>query len=178
MGAIVYLKYLGKKSSGDLRFRSKPAADHRVACAWMKYKAFQHVFENKMVSIFLRLRMFDSVITSTTLFAMETVPLTDQLQNRLDVVQRTMLRRMIGWVCISEESFAERGHRMKEQMRKIQEKHSMESWSSLLNDRLHECPYWCKQTMKWHSYFNRHLNFSQPRRVVGHPLKRWDDDLG
>ena len=150
----------------------------------MKYKAFQHVFGNKFVSIFLRLRMFDSVITSTALFSMETVPLTDQLQNRLDVVQRTMLRRMIGWVCISEESFAERGHRMKEQMRKIQEKHSMESWSSLihtrkakLNDRLHECPYWCKQIVERHPYLNRHLNFSQPRRVVGHPLNRWDDDL-
>ena len=53
LGATDYHKYLGRKFCGNLRLGHKSTIDHRVACAWMKYKSFQHVFENKMVSIFL-----------------------------------------------------------------------------------------------------------------------------
>ena len=44
-------KYLGRNFGGDLKRRGKAAIDHRLSCAWMKYKSVQHVFEDKQVSI-------------------------------------------------------------------------------------------------------------------------------
>ena len=40
-------KYLGRLFSGDFGMPSKIKIDHRLPCAWMKYKAFQHVFEDQ-----------------------------------------------------------------------------------------------------------------------------------
>ncbi len=58
------------------------------------------------------------VVSSTLLYGLDTVPLTDSLSNRLDVVQRVMLKRIIGWICYSEDTWEDRGRRMAEKMRK------------------------------------------------------------
>ena len=69
-------KYLGRMFSGNIRKRGKVATEFRVSCGWMKYHAFQNVFENKHISTKLRLKLFDSVITATILYFLETCPLT------------------------------------------------------------------------------------------------------
>ena len=89
-------KYLGRAFVGDLSNKSKSAVDHRLGCAWMKYKTYQHVLENKDVSLNLRLKLFKSIISPTVCYSLDTCPLTENLKNRLDITQRVMLRRMIG----------------------------------------------------------------------------------
>ena len=80
----------------------------------MKYKMYQHAFENKHVNLTLRMKLFQSIITPTVCYSLDTCPLTETLKNRLDVTQRVMLRRMIGWVSFTGDTWEARGRRMKE----------------------------------------------------------------
>ena len=97
-------KYLGRMFCGEVRNRGKIAVNHRISCAWMKYHALQHVFEDKHVPIHLRLKLFESAITPTVVYSLETCPLTENLQEKLNVVQRTTLRRIVGWICANEDT--------------------------------------------------------------------------
>ena len=90
LGSIDRHRYLGRCFCGDLKIRGKSAVDHRLSCVWMKYKSFQHVFEDKQVSIELRFKLFGSIISSTLVYGLETTPLTLQLLERIDITQRTM----------------------------------------------------------------------------------------
>ena len=47
-------KYLGRCVTGDLRTRSKAAIDHRISCAWMKFRHLQHTLLDEHVDIKLR----------------------------------------------------------------------------------------------------------------------------
>ena len=135
LGANDRQKYLGRLFSGDLKTRSKSAIDHRLSCAWMKYKAFQHVFEDKQVSVKLRFKLFDSIVSSTLLYGLETVPLSQQMLNRIDITQRTMLRRIVGWVSYADDSWEERGRRMAERLCRCLDLHPVEDWSERVTQR-------------------------------------------
>ena len=64
-------KYLGRAFSGDLRDRGSVALSNRSSCAWMQYNNLKHVLENKHVTLQLRFKLFESVITSTILYSLE-----------------------------------------------------------------------------------------------------------
>ena len=128
-------KYLGRMFSGEVRNRGKVAVEHRIRCGWMKYHSLQYTFEDKHIPVKLRLKLFEAAITSTVVYSLETCPLTENLLYRLDVVQRTMLRRIIGWVSVSDESWEERGHRMKLRFQRCMEKCPVNDWSNIINDR-------------------------------------------
>ena len=150
----------------------------------MKFKAFQHVFEDKQVSVKLRFKLFDSIITSTILYGLETTPLTQSLLDRIDIVQRTMLRRIVGWVCYAEDSWEDSGRRMATRLRRCRELHPLEDWSTLVHKRKikmiesrSEWPYWTEAAVMWSPFECASLNFNVPYRCAGHPHQRWDDGL-
>ena len=87
-----------------MRKRGKVAVGHRICCGWMKYKALQRIYEDKHIPVKFRLKLFDATISSTMLYSLQTCPFTQELENRLDVVQTKMLRRLVGWVCTSDET--------------------------------------------------------------------------
>ena len=109
-------KYLGRAFSGDLRDRGSVALSNRSSCAWMQYNNLKHVLENKHVTLHLRLKLFQSVITSTVLYSMETCPLTENLHERLDIIQTKIMRRMIGWNFVAGDSWEMAGHKMKNRL--------------------------------------------------------------
>ena len=128
-------KYLGRAFVGDLSNRSKSAVDHRLGCAWMKYKTYQHVLENKDVSLNLRLKLFKSIISPTVCYSLDTCPLTENLKNRLDITQRVMLRRMIGWVSFTGDTWEERGRRMKGRLERALANCPVEKWSTIIHGK-------------------------------------------
>ena len=99
-------KYLGRGFFGEFTIRGKAAVDHRLNCAWMRYKMYQHVFEDKHVTLVLH-------ISPTLFYSLDTCPLTEVQKHRIDVTQRVMLRRMVGWTSYGDNSWEERGRRMK-----------------------------------------------------------------
>ena len=103
--------------------------NHRIQCGWMKYNGLQHIFEDKHVPIRIRLKLFGAVITPTILYSLETCPLTENLQELLNIVQRTMLRRLVGWVCTNDDTWEERGRRMKNRMSSCLSRYHINEWS-------------------------------------------------
>ena len=116
-------KYLGRMFSGNVRDRGRIAVEHRICCGWMKFKALQHIFQDKHIPVKLRLKLFDAAISSTVLYSLESCPITESIQSRLDVVQRTMLRRLISWISFTEVIWESIGHKTEMKLQKCLEKH-------------------------------------------------------
>lgn len=96
IGSNSNYKYLGRGFVGGLRHRGKTAVDHRLSCAWIKYKMYQHVFETKDVSLTLRLKLFQSIIIPNVSYSLDTCLLTEVVKNKLDITQRVIFCRMLG----------------------------------------------------------------------------------
>ena len=179
-------KYLGRAFSGDLWQRAKTAAEHRIGCAWLKCRALQSTLTNKHINVMLRLRLFDAVVTPTLLYSLETVSMTQGQLDRLDCVQRTMLRRIVGWVCYSEDdTWEQRGRRMKARLARALELQPVLAWSDCVGQRkkriqetLQELTPLTHRAMHWDVVACAHLNLaSVPRRARGRPRARWADLL-
>ena len=96
-GSTVH-KYLGRHIPGDLKTRGEVEFAHRLAAAWGKFRKHRATLLNKHVSIKLRLKLFEAVVTPTVLFGLSTLPISKAQLAQLDVVQRKMLRSIAGWV--------------------------------------------------------------------------------
>ena len=55
------------------------------------------------VSFRPRLKLFHATVSPTAMFGLASLPLTQRFLHKLDVVQRRMLRSIIGWVRIPGE---------------------------------------------------------------------------
>ena len=106
-------KYLGRMFSGDLTKRGQCNLNHRLSCGWFRYHCLQHTLLNSKIPVHLRLRLFDSAVSPTVLYSLATTPLTVAQQQKLDATQRKMLRRIVGWVRLSDEDWHSTGARMK-----------------------------------------------------------------
>ena len=87
-------KYLGRK----VQF-SDPHGnelDNRVTTAWKKFFSLKHELLGKDYSRNDRLRLFHGCVTPTILYGCEAWTLTTALENRLQRIQRQMLRMIIG----------------------------------------------------------------------------------
>ena len=145
---------------------------------------YQHALENKHVNLTLRLKLFQSIITPTVCYSLDTCPLTETLKNRLDVTQRVMLRRMIGWVSFTGDTWEARGRRMKERLERALVKYPVEDWSTCIHFKkvslmsgVNEGPAWTKLAFNWNPLATAHLNLVQPYRGVGRPFIRWNDGV-
>ena len=173
-------KYLGRMFSGDVRKRGKVASEFRISCGGMKYHALQNVFEDEHTPIKLRLKLFDAVITATVLYSLDTCPLTANSLQRLDVAQRTMMRRIIGWVCVADDSWEERGHRMKIRFQRCMAYHPTNEWSDTVNRRkdalvnsIDVLPFLTVSALRWDPIECESANFCEAYRMRGRPFTRW-----
>ena len=79
-------KYLGRKFFGNLTQRGRISFEHRVQLAWTKFNHFRSVLTNKHVSIKLRFRLLNAVVSPTSLFGLARLPLTKTQVVRLDAL--------------------------------------------------------------------------------------------
>ena len=168
-------KYLGRLLIGDLRMRGKCNLEHRMKCAWLKYHQFADTMQNRNIPIKLRLRLFDSVVTPSVLYSLTTTPLTQKDLDKLDALQRKMLRRIVGWVRLEEEAWQLTGHRMKRRLEAALAQQPVTDWSirrnrqrdSLVQQIEHgHLLKWCSLSYAWRPSRARHR---------GRPLQRWTD---
>ena len=68
-------KYLGRYLSGEFIFRETIEVNHRIQCAWYKFGQHANILCNRAISIHLRLKLFDAIITPTVLFGIAILPL-------------------------------------------------------------------------------------------------------
>ena len=87
-------KYLGRKLT--FHDHHEVEIDNRIATAWRKFNALRDELTNKHYSLRARIRMFNSTITPTVLYACACWTTTKLLTTKLHCAQRRMLGLMIG----------------------------------------------------------------------------------
>jgi len=132
LGGNVRHKYLGREWPGNLIFRSETALSHRISCAWAAFKRNEATMKNRCISLRGRLRLFAATVSPSALYGLNTVPMTAAMQSRLDILQRKMLRSIIGWRVDPELDWEENGRRMKHRMERAQASFFMAYWSEYL----------------------------------------------
>ena len=120
-------KYLGRNLCGSLVRRHVVEFNHHVQLAWNKFHRHRCVLVNKHVSIKLRMKFFDAVVTQTILFGLHTLALTGVQLSKLDSLHKRMLRSMVWWIRIQDESWHDTVSRMKSRVAKALHQHPIEA---------------------------------------------------
>ena len=89
-------KYLGRHIPGNLTHRGCVELHHRKTIAWANFNKHRTVLTNKHVSLKLRLKFFNAVVTPAMIFSLHTLALTKVQLENIDVLQRKMLRSIVG----------------------------------------------------------------------------------
>ena len=89
-------KYLGRKFLGDLNCRTEVEIMDRIQCARHKFHQHKLILLNKHVSLRSRLKLFHATVFPTAMFGLVSLLLTQKHLHKLDVVQRRMLRSIVG----------------------------------------------------------------------------------
>ena len=95
-------------------------------------------------------------------------------ERRLDVVQRKMLRRMVGWVSSTEDdTWRDIGRKMKLRLERCLTAYPLTDWSALVSERKaallassQNWPLWTKLATEWIPLGGF--------RTPGRPRKRWN----
>ena len=83
--------------------RAQIEVAHRLRLGWASFHKHRKALTNRDVSLRLRLRLFHSVVFPVVLFGLSCISLIDGLLSKIDVVQRRMLRYIVGWVRVLDE---------------------------------------------------------------------------
>ena len=90
-------KYLGRMlSCSDARGKGEVA--NRTKTARGAFQKHRRRLTNRHIPMQLRLKLFDSVVNPSALFSLATLPMTSSMISLIGVVQRKMVRSIIGWV--------------------------------------------------------------------------------
>ena len=179
-------KYLGRKFPGNLNSRTEVELMYRIQCAWGKFHQHKLILLNKHVSLRLRLKLFHATVSPTAMFGLASLPLTQRFLHKLDVVQRRMLRSIVGWVRIPDEPWENTMRRMNQRMEHAAYLHPLPSWSNqyfksqyrLATKIVSNQFSWAATAVAWMPLDDWVHNFpSAPSRSRGRPPKRWDQAL-
>ena len=96
-------KNLGQNLTGNFLASTDMEFAHRAQVAWNKFRKYKHILLKKHISLVLRLKLFDAVVSPAMFFGLATLPLTKVCLQKLGVVQRRMLRPIAGWVRIHDD---------------------------------------------------------------------------
>ena len=180
-------RYLGRFLSGNLDERGTVEIRHRIQCAWMKFGQNARVLTNRKVSIKLRLKLFDAVVSPSLLSGVAALPISGVNMKSIDQCQRKMLRKIVGWIRHEGEEWEITMRRMKHRVENGLRQFNVKVWSERLSivrakffARLESLPEerWEKLSAKWMpAVVNDDSQEYHAFRERGRPLLRWTDNL-
>ena len=116
------------------------------------------------------------------------LPLNQRNFHRIGVVQRKMLRSIVGWVRVADEPWEDTMRRMRQRLERAMRIHYVEPWEVQIlrrqwsyaqhvahNDRT----LWSSLVLNWQPHLQHDLLINKhfPYRAPGRPRTRWDDNL-
>ena len=178
-------KYLGRHILGNLKQRGCVELHHRKTIAWAKFNKHRTVLTNKHVSLKLRLKFFNAVVTPAMIFSLHTLALTKVQLESIDVLQRKMLRSIVGWVRLNGEDWSDTMRRMNHRLSVALELFPIPPWTEQLAKRqflfaakIASEQSWSSIAGHWTCATGWQANFdNMPSRKRGRPLVKWDDKL-
>jgi hypothetical protein len=162
-------KYLGSMITVD--GTAEKDMNHRIKCAWMKWRACAGVMNDRRASLKVKGKVYKSIIRPALLYGSESWPITEIQMDRLMVVELKMLR----WAC---------GLTLNDRVRN--EAIRAMTKCAMLNGKIRE------RRLRWFGHVKRrdkdHVCMRMMRytikgkRPVGRPKLRWSemlkDDIG
>ena len=113
---------------GHLTAPSCTEVNHRIQCAWFKFGQHTNILCNRKVSIQLRLKFFDAIVSSTILFGLGALPLSSSSLRKIEATQNKMLRKIVGWIRIKDEEWEETMRRMKHRVDRALQQYPFIPW--------------------------------------------------
>ena len=126
-------RYLGRFLSGNLDARGMVEVRHRIQCAWMKFGQNARALTNRKVSLKLRLKLFDAVVSPSLLFGLVALPISEDNLNRIDACQKKMLRKNVGWIRYEGEEWETTMRRMKARVQNGLQQYHVKPWIERLS---------------------------------------------
>ena len=158
---------------------------NRLRCAWAKFHAFRQALVDKNVDTKLRLRLFNAVVTPTALYGLIAAPLTAKDLESLVVVQRKMIRSIVGHVKLVGEDWADVHRRMNCKIAGALERQAVPDWAEVLLERKESfrdkletpsCSNLLQLVFHWNpKATNDSKLFSTPHRQRGRPCSSWKE---
>ena len=96
---------------------------------------FYSSLTNKHVPVSFRLRLFKSVITPTMLYGLTTCPLTKHDYDQLAVLQRKMMRNIIGWIKLPDDDWDDVYRRLRHKLQNALRQYPIGEWTDELRRR-------------------------------------------
>ena len=174
-------KYLGRHIPGNLKQRGRVELHHRKTIAWAKFNKHRTILTNKHVSLKLRLKFFNAVVTPAMVFSLHTLALTKVQLENINVLQRKMLQSIVGWVRVNGEDWSETMRRMNHRLSVALELFPLPPWTEQLAKRQFQFAAKVASEQSWSSVVGHwtctagwQANFdSMPSRKRGRPLVKW-----
>ena len=165
--------------------RGRTEIAHRIQSAWFKFGKHARVLTNNNISIKLRLKLFDIAISPALLFGLSALPVHEDSYNKIDIVQRKMLREIVGWVRYESEGWDITMHRMNDRLCQALCQYKVCPWSERIQvmkqkmvSRIEGLPHdrWESLSSKWlPSLVHDDSQEWHAFRERGRPPLRWND---
>ena len=180
-------RYLGRMLCLRPDLRSDVEVSHHIRIAWSKFHLHRRWLLNRFVSLHLRLQLFDAIVSPTAVYACTVLSCTQRELARLGVIQRKMLRSIVGWVRHEDENCETTMHRMKQRLATAMDLHYVEPWEHYIlrqqwryavHAAFSEKSDWPVRLANWNPLLVDDV--SSPYiayRSQGRPRIRWDDRL-
>ena len=136
---------------------------------------------NRSCSLRFRLRAFDAIVTPTVLYGASSWTMTTKMEQLLCSTRRRMLRYIVGVRRQQDETWVEYIQRATHKSEDLATSHGLRNWVELQRRKKWRIAgktacgsenRWCKRILEWQPWFR-----CNPKRDVGRPLTRWNDDI-
>ena len=174
---------------GGKVFKQNTGSEGRGCCMGKEnnFHKYKHILLNKHVSLVLRLKLFDALVSPAMFFGLATLPSTKGCLQKLGVVQRRMLRSIVAWVRIHDAlSWRNVMVQMNHKLAIAKTLFPMKGWEDRLfrskfrlAHRIARSPERSPaKSVSWNPLTNWESNFAcKPHKKRGRPSTRWDDIL-
>lgn len=122
-------RYLGRLLSLSPSNRVQIELQNRKNHAWASFHKHKKIILNTHVSLAKRLQFFDMCVSPSMMFALISLPLTRAQIDTLDVLQRKMLRRIVGWRRVEGEPWDDTMRRMRHRLQNARNLYDWKNWS-------------------------------------------------
>ena len=160
-------KYLGRLLCLD------PAARVQIRCklAWKKFHQCRSWLTNSHISLKQRVKYLDSVVRPCAIFGLHVLPMSLKHLHQIATMQRKMLRLVVGWRRLPDESWSDTMRNMRNRVRRAITSSSTSSWDhAVLKQQLHYVSHVIYGKAEWPQLISRWC--SDGIRNVGRPRLR------